>query len=128
MFTDAEKILLSKFNVDYLNSDKSELIENFTLKNLETNKDSKDEGNTKSVIFAPYNSYIESNDEENKENEDLFKIKKKMKNKNKIMKIMNKMNLSKKPNKKKKMILKMKKLNNLINIYIHIGLITINLN
>ena len=51
LFTDAEKILLSKFNVDYLSSDKSELIENFTLKNLETNIDSKDEGNTKSVIF-----------------------------------------------------------------------------
>ena len=78
LFTDAEKILLSKFNVDYLTSDKSELIENFTLKNLETNKDSKDEGNTKSVIFAPYNSYIESNDEENKEGEEL-KIKKKKK-------------------------------------------------
>ena len=78
LFTDAEKILLSKFNVDYLNSDKSELIENFTLKNLETNKDSRDEGNTKSVIFAPYNSYIESNDEENKEGEEL-KIKKKKK-------------------------------------------------
>ena len=65
LFTDAEKILLSKFNVDYLNSDKSELIENFTLKNLETNKDSKDEGNTKSLIFAPYNTFIESQDEEN---------------------------------------------------------------
>ena len=78
LFTDAEKILLSKFNVDYLTSDKSELIENFTLKNLETNKDSKDEGNTKSVIFAPYNSYIESNDEENKEGEEL-KVKKKKK-------------------------------------------------
>ena len=81
LFTDAEKILLSKFNVDYLTSDKSELIENFTLKNLETNKDSKDEGNTKSVIFAPYNSYIESNDEENKENEDFIIIKKKKKRK-----------------------------------------------
>ena len=64
LFTDAEKILLSKFNVDYLSSEKAELIENFTIKNLETNKDSKDKGNTKSLIFAPYNSYIESNDEE----------------------------------------------------------------
>ena len=79
LFTDAEKILLSKFNVDYLTSDKSELIENFTLKYLETNKDSKDEGNTKSVIFAPYNSYIESNDEDNMENEDKIKLKKKKK-------------------------------------------------
>ena len=55
LFTDAEKILLSKFNVDYLTSEKAELIENFTLKNLETNKESRDEGNTKSLIFAPYN-------------------------------------------------------------------------
>ena len=77
LFTDAEKILLSKFNVDYLKSDKSELIENFTLKNLETNKDSKDEGFTKSLIFAPYNSYIESQDEDN----DINKIKNKKKKK-----------------------------------------------
>ena len=67
LFTDAEKILLSKFNVDYLSSDKSELIENFSLKNLETNKFSQDKGNTKSLIFAPYNSYIEEYDEENKD-------------------------------------------------------------
>ena len=82
LFTDAEKILLSKFNVDYLSSEKAELIENFTMKNLETNKETKDEGNTKSLIFAPYNSYIESNDEEednndkNKKNNKSKKIKK----------------------------------------------------
>jgi serine/threonine protein kinase len=35
LFTEAEKILMSKFDVNYLNSDKSELIENFTLKNIE---------------------------------------------------------------------------------------------
>ena len=75
LFTDAEKILLSKFNVDYLTSEKAELIENFTLKNLETNKESRDEGNTKSLIFAPYNSYIESNDEEEKK--EIKKTKKK---------------------------------------------------
>ena len=76
LFTDAEKILLSKFNVDYLSSEKAELIENFTLKNLDTNKESRDEGNTKSLIFAPYNSYIESNDEEEDNN-----LSKKAKNK-----------------------------------------------
>ena len=76
LFTDAEKILLSKFNVDYLSSEKGELIENFILKNLETNKESKDEGNTKSLIFAPYNSYIESNDKE--ENDKSKKDKKKI--------------------------------------------------
>ena len=31
---------------------------------LKTNKESMDEGNIKSLIFAPYNSYIESNIEE----------------------------------------------------------------
>ena len=66
LFTDAEKILLSKFDVDYLTSDKNELIENFTIKNLETCQNvSKVGGNTKSLIFAPYNSYIESKDENN---------------------------------------------------------------
>ena len=64
LFTDAEKILLSKFNVDYLAADKEELIENFTLKNLETNKQDSEEGNTKSLIFAPYNSYIESSEDD----------------------------------------------------------------
>ena len=80
LFTDAEKILLSKFNVDYLAAEKAELIENFTLKNLDTNRESKDEGNTKSLIFAPYNSYIESNDE-GEENDKNKKSKNKKKRK-----------------------------------------------
>ena len=64
LFTEAEKILMSKFDVDYLNSDKSELIENFTMKNLDSDKISKNNGNTKSLIFAPYNSYIENENNE----------------------------------------------------------------
>ena len=71
LFTEAEKILMSKFNVNYLNSDKSELIENFTVKNLEEeeSKNSSKNGNTKSIIFAPYNSYIEiTNSQDNNEN------------------------------------------------------------
>ena len=71
LFTEAEKILMSKFNVNYLNSDKSELIENFTVKNLEEeeNKNSSKNGYTKSIIFAPYNSYIElTNSEDGNEN------------------------------------------------------------
>ena len=64
LFTEAEKILMSKFDVDYLNSDKSELIENFTMKNLDPDKISKNNGNTKSLIFAPYNSYIENENNE----------------------------------------------------------------
>ena len=62
LFTESEKILLSKFDVDYLTSNKDELIENFSLKNLETNNNDtnyKYAGDTKSLIFAPYNSYIE---------------------------------------------------------------------
>ena len=62
LFTDAEKILLSKYDVDYLTSDKEELIENFTMKNLETNENenlNNAVGGTKSVIYAPYNTYID---------------------------------------------------------------------
>ena len=65
LFTDNEKILLSKYNVNYLYSNKEELIENFTLKNLETiNEENKlkNKGNTKSLIFSPFNSYIEDSD------------------------------------------------------------------
>ena len=64
LFVEAEKILMSKFDVDYLNSDKSELIENFTMRNLDSDKISKNNGNTKSMIFAPYNSYIENENNE----------------------------------------------------------------
>ena len=69
LFTESEKILLSKFDVDYLTSNKEELIENFSIKNLETNNNDtnyKNIGDTKSVIFAPYNSYIEESQEKNK--------------------------------------------------------------
>jgi len=61
LFTESEKILLSKFDVDYLTSQKEELIENFSMKNLETNNNESNlhNGDTKSLIFAPYNSYIE---------------------------------------------------------------------
>ena len=66
LFTDAEKILMSKFDVNYLYSDKNELIENFTIKNLEEDKkDTSKSGNTKSLIFAPYNSYIDNENASN---------------------------------------------------------------
>ena len=67
LFTEAEKILLSKYDVDYLTSDKDELIENFTMKNLETNENENAKnavGGTKSVIYAPYNTYIEPNEDQ----------------------------------------------------------------
>ena len=57
LFTIAEKIHLSKYEVDYLNGQREDLIENFTLKNLETiNEKTKKHGYTKSYILAPYNS------------------------------------------------------------------------
>ena len=90
LFTQSEKILLSKFDVDYLVSNKEELIENFSLKNLETNNNNTNfniAGDTKSLIFAPYNSYIEeSNAHINHLNEEEEKIYKELKIQNNICK------------------------------------------
>ncbi len=63
LFTKAEIVLLSKENVDYRNSGKSELIENFTIKNLYTINDKENQNITsKSEILAPFNSsFIENN-------------------------------------------------------------------
>ena len=59
LFTVAEKILLSKSNVDYKYANKEDLIENFTLKNLDTQKDLENQNiNTKSLILAPFNSSL----------------------------------------------------------------------
>ncbi len=63
LFTNAEKVLLSKYNVNYLNCDKDEIVENFTIKNLDTLEDDKKlTGYTKSLILAPYNSVNLYND------------------------------------------------------------------
>ncbi len=57
LFTNAEKVLLTKSNIDYKNPKKDEIIENFTLKNLDTLKDTKNLNiQTKSLILAPFNS------------------------------------------------------------------------
>ena len=63
LFTKAEIVLLSKENVDYRNCGKSDLIENFTIKNLYTINDKENQNITsKSEILAPFNSsYIEEN-------------------------------------------------------------------
>ena len=65
LFTENEKILLSKYDVNYLSSNKEELIENFTLKNLNTDNEQKlkNIGNTKSIIFSPFNSYVDITNE-----------------------------------------------------------------
>lgn len=61
LFTVAEKILLSKSNIDYKTAAKDELIENFTMKNLDTMQESENQNvNTKSYILAPYNSSFQS--------------------------------------------------------------------
>lgn len=57
LFTVAEKILLSKANIDYRSGNKEDLIENFTLKNLDTLQEAENQNvNTKSYILAPYNT------------------------------------------------------------------------
>lgn len=58
LFTKAEKILYSKFNVNYLTSPIEDLVENFSNKYINTiNDDETNNCHTKSVILAPYNSY-----------------------------------------------------------------------
>ena len=57
LYTKAEKILLSKSNIDYRYAYKQDLIENFTLKNLDTKLDAENQNiQTKSNILAPFNS------------------------------------------------------------------------
>jgi len=63
LFSKAEKHLLSKYNVCYLNSGPEELIENFTNQNLNTIDEIEEKGNTKSIILAPYNTYISDQDD-----------------------------------------------------------------
>ena len=64
IFTKAEKKVLAKYYVDYLNSSKNDLIENFTYRNLTIDKNQKKlSGNTKSVIYAPYNTCVNENEE-----------------------------------------------------------------
>ena len=58
LFTNAEKVLLAKSNVDYRDAcNKDDMIEHFCVLNLDT-KDEKEKknNNDKSVILAPYNS------------------------------------------------------------------------
>jgi serine/threonine protein kinase len=73
LFTKTEKFLLSKYNVCYLNSDTEELIENFTVQNLNSVEEKEKKGNTKSVILAPYNTYI-TNEGHNDYNDDDIEI------------------------------------------------------
>lgn len=65
LFVNAEKILLSKSDIDYKKADKENMLENFTLKNLETKNDLLNRNvATKSIIFAPFNSSIKEFDDD----------------------------------------------------------------
>ena len=63
LFTNAEKGLLAKYDVNYLTSPKEELIEIFTVSNLQTKKENESKSATKSDILAPYNSYVKNPNE-----------------------------------------------------------------
>jgi hypothetical protein len=70
LFTGAEKILLAKFNIDYRHANKDDIIENFTLRNIDTLQETENQNlNTKSNILAPFNSSIR--DEEDFMNKEL---------------------------------------------------------
>ena len=58
LFTNAEKVLLAKSNVDYRDEcNKDDMIEHFCVLNLDTKEEKeKKNNNDKSVILAPYNS------------------------------------------------------------------------
>ena len=72
LFTNAESILLAKTHIDYRKAPKKDLAENFTIKNLYTIEDKKNNKNieTKSIILAPYNSMITDTEEEEEEDEE----------------------------------------------------------
>lgn len=59
LFTEAEKVLLSKYNVDYRFAPKEDLLENFNDKNLETIFEKSNKNViTKSNVLAPFNSSL----------------------------------------------------------------------
>jgi len=63
LFTEAEKIILAKSNVDYRYAPRDDLIENFTLRNIDTAQETENQNiGTKSVILAPFNSSLISQD------------------------------------------------------------------
>ena len=84
LFTNAESILLAKTHIDYRKAPKKDLAENFTIKNLYTIEDKKNNKNieTKSIILAPYNSMLTDTEEEEEDEENNSNINNK-KNKNK---------------------------------------------
>ena len=72
LFTNAESILLAKTHIDYRKAPIKDLAENFTIKNLYTIEDKKNNKNieTKSIILAPYNSMLTDSEEEEEEEDE----------------------------------------------------------
>ena len=58
LFSKHEKYLLEKYNVCYFKDDTEDLIENFEQENLNTIETGEKNGNTKSIILAPYNTFV----------------------------------------------------------------------
>ena len=82
LFTNAEKVLLAKSNVDYRDlRNKDDMLERFNVRNIDTvdNEDVDKDGNeaeNKSLILAPYNSSFSTwSEEENEDDEDGDKLK-----------------------------------------------------
>ena len=74
LFTNAEKIIFSKLNLDYRNSKKEDLLELFTDKNLDSDlEDENQNASTRSVVNVPFNSKIRTyyNDDDDEFFEDL---------------------------------------------------------
>ena len=69
LFTNAERIILAKSNVDYRNiNNKDDMIENFNIRNLDTNEEFENKNNnSKSIILAPFNSSITEDEDNNLE-------------------------------------------------------------
>jgi len=63
LFTNAEKILLSKTNIDYRIANKDDIMENFTIKNLDTKQEAENQNvSDKSQILAPFNSTLKKHE------------------------------------------------------------------
>ena len=58
LFSKHEKYLLEKYNVCYLKNNPEDLIETFEQENLNTIENEEKKGNTKSIILAPYNTFV----------------------------------------------------------------------
>ena len=58
LFSKHEKYLLEKYNVCYFKNDTEDLIESFEQENLNTIETGEKNGNTKSIILAPYNTFV----------------------------------------------------------------------